>query len=91
MAEGLSARLLVDETATHAYVSRAMLGTLAAAGEDDVVVITFAGHSSPDRNLVLFDTNAADLAGTALSIQNTGASTFGDLHLRADWSRRAGA
>lgn len=27
--DGLSARLLVDETATHAEVSRAMLGTLA--------------------------------------------------------------
>ena len=46
--EGLSARLLVDEAATHAEVSRAMLGTLAAAGAEDVVVITFAGHGSPD-------------------------------------------
>ena len=66
--EGLSARLLVDEAATHAEVSRAMLGTLAAASLDDVVVITFAGHGSPDGNLVLFDTNASDLAGTALSM-----------------------
>ena len=66
--DGLSARLLVDEAATHAEVSRAMLGTLAAAGEDDVVVITFAGHGSPDGNLVLFDTNATDLAGTSLSM-----------------------
>ena len=66
--EGLSSRLLVDETATHAEVSAAMLGTLAAANSDDVVVIAFAGHGSPDGNLVLFDTDASDLAGTALSM-----------------------
>ena len=66
--EGLSARLLLDEAATHGEVSGAMLGTLAGAGADDVVVIAFAGHGSPDGNLVLFDTNAADLAGTALSM-----------------------
>lgn len=66
--EGLSGRLLVDEAATHAEVSGAMLGTLAAASSDDVVVISFAGHGSPDGNLVLFDTNAGDLVGTALSM-----------------------
>ncbi|WP_423197042.1 MULTISPECIES: DEAD/DEAH box helicase [unclassified Cupriavidus] len=66
--EGLSARLLIDEAATHTEVSSAMLGTLAAASADDVVVIAFAGHGSPDGNLVLFDTNASDLAGTALSM-----------------------
>lgn len=66
--EGLSGRLLVDEAATHSEVSGAMLGTLAAANVDDVVVIAFAGHGSPDGNLVLFDTNAGDLAGTALSM-----------------------
>jgi len=65
---GLAARLLVDETATHSEVSQAILGTLSAAGEDDVVVITFAGHGSPDGKLVLFDTDAADLADTALSM-----------------------
>lgn len=64
--ENLSARLLVDEAATLAAVSDAMLGPLAAANADDVIVIAFAGHGSPDGNLVLFDTNAADLANTAL-------------------------
>ncbi len=64
--EGLSARLLVDERATHAEVSAAILGTLDAAREDDVVVVSFAGHGSPDGSLILFDTDAADLAGTAL-------------------------
>jgi helicase len=66
--EDLTGRLMVDEAATHADVSRALLGTLTSATADDVVVITFAGHGSPDGNLVLFDTNAEDLAGTALSM-----------------------
>jgi helicase len=66
--DGLAARLLVDETATHAEASLAILGMLSGAQEDDVLVITFAGHGSPDGNLVLYDTNAADLAGTALSM-----------------------
>ena len=66
--EDLAGRLLVDEAATHAEVSHAILGTLSSAGPDDVVVITFAGHGSPDGNLVLFDTNAADLTSTGLSM-----------------------
>jgi helicase len=66
--EGLAARLLVDEAATHAEVSHAILGTLSSAGPDDVLVVSFAGHGSPDGNLVLFDTNAADLTSTGLSM-----------------------
>src|ERR1035441_89094 len=66
--EGLSARLLVDERATYAEVSEAILGTLTGAHDDDVVVLTFAGHGSPDGNLVLFDTDSANLTGTGLSM-----------------------
>lgn len=66
--DGLAARLLVDETAIQSEVSQAILGTLSAARETDVVVITFAGHGLPDGNLVLYDTNAADLTATALSM-----------------------
>jgi helicase len=68
--QGLSPRLLVDEAATHAEVTRAILGTLSAAQAEDVVVITFAGHGSPDGNLVLFDTDPTNLAGTALPMAN---------------------
>lgn len=80
--EGLAARLLVDETATHSEVSQALLGTLSGAHEDDVVVITFSGHGSPDGNLVLFDTNADNLAGTALSMTAL-ADTFKTTKARA--------
>ena len=67
--EELAARLLVDEEATHAAVSEVILGTLEAAQEDDVIVISFAGHGSPDGSLVLFDTDATDLPGTALPMR----------------------
>jgi helicase len=66
--EGLSARLLLDATATHAEVTQAILGTLSAADDDDVIVISFAGHGSPDGNLIVFDTAPANLAGTAVSM-----------------------
>ena len=66
--EGLAARRLVDEEATYSQVSDAILGTLEGAREDDVIVITFAGHGSPDGRLVVSDTDAKDLPGTALSM-----------------------
>ena len=59
--EGLAARRLVDEEATHSEVSDAILGTLEDAQADDVIVITFAGHGSPDGRLLLSDTDATDL------------------------------
>jgi helicase len=49
-------------------VSQGILGTLAEAASDDVVLISFAGHGSPDGNLVLFDTIPANLTGTALAM-----------------------
>ncbi|NHR07906.1 DEAD/DEAH box helicase [Chromobacterium haemolyticum] len=66
--DGLSARLLLDEAAAHADVTQAILGILMDAQPDDVIVISFAGHGSPDGNLVVFDTDPANLAGTAVSM-----------------------
>ena len=57
---------MVDETATYAEVSRCILVTLSTGEEGDVLVISFAGHGSPDGYLVLFDTDAANLSSTAL-------------------------
>jgi helicase len=64
--QDLSARLLVDEMATYTDVSRALLGTLSSALPDDAVVVTFAGHGSPEGHLVLYDTDASNLVDTAL-------------------------
>jgi helicase len=66
--EGLSARLFLDEAATHAEVSRAILGVLTDAKPEDVIVISFAGHGSPDGQLVAFDTDPENLTGTAVSM-----------------------
>ncbi|MYH56473.1 MAG: hypothetical protein F4145_00310 [Boseongicola sp. SB0675_bin_26] len=59
--EGLAARRLVDEEATHSQVSDAILGTLEDAQADELIVIIFAGHGSPDGRLLLSDTDATDL------------------------------
>ncbi|KMO19680.1 DEAD/DEAH box helicase [Methylobacterium indicum] len=64
--ENLSAQLLVDETATHTDVAQSIQSALSAATEDDVVIISFAGHGSPDGNLILHDTVSSNLPGTAL-------------------------
>ncbi|QDF96898.1 DEAD/DEAH box helicase [Azoarcus sp. DD4] len=66
--DGLAARLLLDEAATYAEVTQAVLGILAAAQPDDVIVVSFAGHGSPDGNLVVFDTDPANLVSTAVSM-----------------------
>lgn len=64
----LAARLIVDDAATHSEVTNAILGTLGGAAPDDVIVISFSGHGSPDGNLVMYDTESGNLAGTALSM-----------------------
>ena len=61
-----SARLLVNENATQAGVSKAIIGGLATAEDEDVIVISFAGHGSRDGGLVLFDSDPGDLSGTTL-------------------------
>lgn len=66
--DGLSARLLLDDAATHAEVTQAILGVLLGAHPDDVIIISFAGHGSPDGSLVVFDTDPASLVGTAVSM-----------------------
>lgn len=65
---GLSARLLIDEGATRDAASQAMTETLADAGDEDVVIISFAGHGSPDGCLAFYDTVRSDLTGTTLSM-----------------------
>ena len=58
---GFSSRLHVDDQATLGQVRDAVVGTLEAADAEDIVVLSFAGHGSPDGSLVAFDTDPADL------------------------------
>lgn len=64
----LSARLLLDQEATKEAVSQATLQALESAADDDVVIISFAGHGSPDGCLAFYDTQSTDLTGTTLSM-----------------------
>lgn len=64
----LSARLFVDEAATHDVVKQGILDTLGSANENDVAIIFFAGHGTPDGRLVLFDTRISDLPNSALAM-----------------------
>lgn len=69
---GFSAKLLVDEHATKDNVSESIFGTLASAADDDVIVISFAGHGSPDGGIAVYDTLCSDLTGTTLSMVELG-------------------
>ena len=57
---------MVNGNVTHADVSQAIRDALSPAQTNDVIVISFAGHGSPDDHMVLFDTDAANVSGTAL-------------------------
>jgi helicase len=67
---GMTGRLLTDWNASHATVKHAVLDLLSSAGSEDVVVISFAGHGSPDGRLVLYDTSVTALAETTLSMSD---------------------
>ena len=66
--EDLTASLLVDADANLDAVIRALDETLGAAEEDDVVVLSFAGHGTPDHRLVVADTRAEDIPATTISM-----------------------
>ena len=66
--EGLDADLLVDGDATLEAVRDALDRTLGAATEEDVVLLGFAGHGTPDHRLVLADSRIDDLPATTLDM-----------------------
>ncbi|MBL8554597.1 MAG: DEAD/DEAH box helicase [Phenylobacterium sp.] len=67
---GIDARLLTDDGATFATVNQALDETLDAAGDDDVVLISFAGHGTPDHRLVVADTSATDIPNTTITMED---------------------
>ncbi len=68
--DGIDARLLTDDGATFAAVGLALDETLDAATAADVVLISFAGHGTPDHRLVVADTSATDIPNTTLTMEN---------------------
>jgi helicase len=62
----LGSTLLADEAATKEAASQAILQALDTASTEDVVILSFAGHGTPDGCLAFYDTNSTDLSGTTL-------------------------
>lgn len=79
---GLDAELLVDADASLDAVRSAMDRTLGAATENDVVLLGFAGHGTPDHRLVLADSRIDDLPATTLDM-NELARRFRESRARA--------
>lgn len=67
---GVSATLLVDAPATTAVVRHAIEVFLGDAESDDVVILTFAGHGSPNHRLITYDTRVADLGATSIGMDD---------------------
>ncbi|WP_206240453.1 DEAD/DEAH box helicase [Novosphingobium terrae] len=80
--EGLEAPLIIDGVATLDGLRGALDATLGAAGPDDLVVVSFAGHGTQDHRLVLHDTSVEDIPGTTLGMDEL-ARRFRDTRARA--------
>jgi Caspase domain/DEAD/DEAH box helicase len=62
--------LLTDDSANLAAVENLLATTLDAAGPEDAVILSFAGHGTHDHRMVLHDTLRSDLPGTTLAMAN---------------------
>lgn len=60
-------KMLLDNEATRAAIVD-HLQALQAAAPDDFVVISFAGHGTPDHRLVPIDVDPFDVAGSCISL-----------------------
>jgi hypothetical protein len=57
---------LLNENATLAGIRALLAATLDAAGPDDVVVLSFAGHGTPDHRLVVADSRHEAIPETTI-------------------------
>ena len=65
----IDARLVIDADATAEGIRRALDETLGAAGPDDTVILSFAGHGTPDHRVVAHDTVKDTLVETTISME----------------------
>ncbi|MEU6644579.1 DEAD/DEAH box helicase [Saccharomonospora sp. NPDC046836] len=66
--DGGAFTLLVDEKVTRPRLIKELELLRATSSPDDVVMIMFSGHGSSTHDLIVHDTDMADLAGTALPL-----------------------
>ena len=62
----LQSNTLIDEHATKTAVLSGLEAILNSATSDDVVIISFLGHGTPDHRLVLHDTEVANIPETTI-------------------------
>lgn len=74
---GLTPIQLLDQDATGSALLQMLDATLGVAGPDDVVILAFAGHGTPDHHLVVADSRCDDIPGTAIPMSVL-AERFGD-------------
>ena len=60
--------ILANDRATLGRI-RGGLAALAACDADDLVVVSFSGHGTPDHTLVPFDADAGDIASSCMSLE----------------------
>src|SRR5579863_1541997 len=70
----IDCRLLLDEDATLAKLRGALAHSLGDATEDDVVVLSFAGHGTRGHQIVAYDTDRDSLGDTSLPMEELAAS-----------------
>lgn len=80
--DGLTAALVRNEDATLNAIRETLSTTLDAATEEDVVILSFAGHGTPDHRLVLHDTRVDDIPATTLGMDEL-AQRFRETKARA--------
>jgi len=64
---GVGGELLIGAAATRAEIER-RFQELAAVDPDDVVVVSFSGHGSETHELVTYDADLCDLAGSCIPL-----------------------
>lgn len=64
--DDIRATLLLDEAATLDAIRAALDNSLGEATEDDVVVLSFAGHGTPGHQIVAYDTDRDSPGDTTL-------------------------
>lgn len=79
---GLSAELITNQSATLQAINATLDATLGDAEPDDVVLISFAGHGTPDHRLVAADTRVDNIVATTLDMANL-AARFRETRARA--------
>lgn len=78
----LNARLLTDDEATLSNVRQLFDETLGAAQADDVVLLSFSGHGTPDHRLVVANSAYENLIDTTIDMAEL-AARFRETRARA--------